>query len=396
MRILLLSFYYPPDLGAGSFRSEALVRALIEAGGPKIEVDVITTMPNRYASHMYSAPAGEKSGGIRIHRVRMRAHQSGMWDQSLAFLDYARGTLRQTRAQKWDIVVATSSRLMTAALGAHIAGRAGAPLYLDVRDLFTDTMRDVLAGRPLKAVLPVLRWIERHTLLAADRINLVSQGFLPYVCTVTGREDFPVFTNGIDDEFLSQDFNATSTSAHRQTPLILYAGNIGEGQGLERVVPQAAKLLEGKANFRLIGDGGAKRTLESALKAEEVSNVELLPPVPRERLMEHYRQADVLLLHLNDHPAFRKVLPSKLFEYGATGKRILAGVAGYPAQFVTSELSGAEVFSPCDPTGLVHGFERLIDAPEHVDRTCFRKKYSRHSIMMQLAGDILSIGTLKS
>ena len=50
MRILLLSFYYPPDLSAGSFRAAALVKALTQAGSTGLTIDVLTTVPNRYKS----------------------------------------------------------------------------------------------------------------------------------------------------------------------------------------------------------------------------------------------------------------------------------------------------------------------------------------------------------
>ena len=46
---------------------------------------------------------------------------------------------------------------------------------------------------------------------------------------------------------------------------------------------------------------------------------------------------DVLFLHLNDYSAFRKVIPSKIFEYAATGKPIVAGVSGYAAEFLRHE-----------------------------------------------------------
>lgn len=394
MKLLLLSFYYPPDLSAGSFRSEALVRALRELGGAEVAIDVITTMPNRYASHRQTAPSSEMSEGVNVRRIPLRSHQGGMRDQSRAFIDYAWAVEKLSRGQQWDVVVASSSRLMTAALGARIARRTKARLYLDIRDLFTDTMADVLARSPLRAVLPVLRAIEHRTLRAAHRINVVSPGFLPHVRTISGCHDVSVFTNGIDDEFLGHDFSADHANVKNTIPLILYAGNIGEGQGLEHVVPRAASLLEGKARFRIVGDGGRRYALEKALALAGVSNVELCPPVARARLINHYRNADVLFLHLNDHTAFRKVLPSKLFEYGATGKPILAGVAGQPADFVTSELSGAEVFPPCDASALVAALDRVLEAAQPIDRTRFCQKYARTHIMRQLARDIIAIGNL--
>ena len=53
------------------------------------------------------------------------------------------------------------------------------------------------------------------------------------------------------------------------------------------------------------------------------------------------------------------MLPSKLFEYAALGKPIWAGVAGFTASFVTSEITNAAVFHPCNAEDALRAFERL-------------------------------------
>ena len=113
---------------------------------------------------------------------------------------------------------------------------------------------------------------------------------------------------------------------------VVYAGNIGEGQGLHAILPQLAQRLGGRAQFRVIGDGGRRELLLERLRQAGVHTVEVLPPMPRSALLEAYSTADILFLHLNAQAAFEKVLPSKIFEYAATGKPIWAGVAGYAAQ----------------------------------------------------------------
>ena len=389
MKLLILSFYYPPDLSAGSFRAKALVEALHALRPDDLRVEVITTMPNRYHSMVSEAPEREDHGWLTIRRIRLPDHQSGMADQTKAFAAFALRARRETAGGHWDAVLATSSRLMTAALGAHIARRSGAPLYLDIRDLFADTTSDLLARSPLRVLLPIFRVLERRTLRAAARVNLVSAGFLPLLRDVAPQHDYRLFTNGIDDEFLDMDFSRRTSAS--DVPLILYAGNIGEGQGLHNVLPQAARLLSGRARIRVLGDGGRRRQLDAALAAAGVSDIELLPPVPRTGLYDHYREADILFLHLNDHDAFRKVLPSKIFEYAATGKPILAGVAGYAAEFLRAEVPGAEVFDPCDADGMAAAFERLVTGRGAFDRSAFCSKYARKAIMARMAQDILEL-----
>lgn len=389
MKILVLSFYYPPDLSAGSFRVAALVEALQEVGGDDLQIEVITSMPNRYRTLTSEAATQEERDGVRVRRIQLPGHESGMADQAYAFVHFARQAHRLTRGEKWDIVVATSSRLMTAALGARLARRAGAPLYLDIRDLFTDTMGDLLAQSPLRFALPALRQLERRTFRSARHINLVSAGFADHVQAIAPGAQPTIFTNGIDDEFLDADFSSPGAAAGGG-PLIVYAGNIGEGQGLHGIVPAAARALAKKARFRIIGDGGRRKQLESAVAAiGDGTTVELLAPMPRAELFRHYEEADILFLHLNDHAAFRKVLPSKLFEYAATGKPILAGVGGHAADFVRREIAGAEVFAPCDAAGLHEAFDRLSAGSAMIDREPFKQRFARRNIMRSMARDIL-------
>lgn len=390
MRILLLTFYYPPDLSAGSFRASALVRALREVGPESLEIDALTTMPNRYHSMDCRADETERRDGVVIRRFPLPPHRSGMGDQARAFTSYARGVMKETRGGRWDAVIATSSRLMTAALGARVARKHGIPFYLDNRDLFTDTMSDLLAGSPLKTVLPAFRWLERRTFRTATRVNVVSAGFLPYMRRVAPSHEYRVFTNGIDDEFLSADFDG-GAARRGGAPVCLYAGNIGDGQGLHEIVPGLAARLGERVRFRLIGDGGQRPLLESNLRRAGVSNVEIVDPIPRDQLLEQYRRADYMFLHLNDHAAFHKVLPSKIFEYAATGKPILAGVAGHASDFLTSEVPGSYVFPPCNAEEGVAAFERLQRDTASPDRERFKREYTRDKIMREMAGDILDM-----
>ncbi|WP_372763575.1 glycosyltransferase family 4 protein [Litorivivens sp.] len=385
MKVLLLTFYYPPDLCAGSFRAAPLVDALVAKGA---EVDVITTMPNRYGALRAEAPALEKDGAVTIRRFALPNHNSGMGDQTRAFAAFARKVWGAIRGQQWDVVIATSSRLMTASLGAVVAKRVNAPLYLDIRDLFTDTMDDVLAQSPLRVLIPAFRILERWAFRQAVRINVVSEGFREHIKDVAPDASIAFFPNGIDDEFLNADFNTMPLSTRKQVR-VLYAGNIGEGQGLHRVLPAFARKMGARASVRVIGDGGRMPALREAIKESGVANVELLPPVPRVDLLAQYQKADILFLHLNDYAAFETVLPSKIFEYAATGKPILAGVGGYAARFLEENVPGAAVFSPCDADAMVESCEKLIAMGDIPVRDKFVQKFTRRNIMLELADDIM-------
>lgn len=397
MKLLVLSFYFEPDLSAGSFRTAATVDALLERLPPDAYIDVITTCPNRYDSFRVDVPLLEERGRVTIRRVPLPQHKSGMVDQSRAFLAYARAAVRLVRDEEYTLVYATSSRLMTAVLGSWIARRQRVPLYLDIRDIFVDTMKDVLPWRLASFFKPVLDRLERFAVTRATRVNLVSRGFGPYFEARYPGVRYSFFTNGIDEEFVvayadeagSQRGETVTDARGGRTPVALYAGNIGDGQGLHIILPELAERMKGRVTFKVIGDGGRRAELAAALDTKGVRGVAILGPMGRAELIEQYRAADILFLHLNDYAAFHNVLPSKIFEYAATGKPIWAGVAGHAKDFLLEHVENAAVFPPCDVIGAMDSFDRLD--VEWTDRTEFVRRFSRRSISDLMAADILDV-----
>ncbi len=108
--------------------------------------------------------------------------------------------------------MATSSRLFTAALGAYISKNLKTKLYLDIRDLFVDTMKDILSSSPIRIILPALKILEKWTFNRANKINIVSGGYLPYLQKLSLKCDITIFTNGIDKSFVNEDFRKSFQS----------------------------------------------------------------------------------------------------------------------------------------------------------------------------------------
>ena len=353
-----------------------------------VQIDLVTTQPNRYQSFTREAPDCEEHEGWSIHRVQLPEHQGGLRGRAWSFLCFAWAVCRFVRGRQYDLVYATSSRLMTALLGAMVAAAKGARLYLDIRDIFVETLQGVFKSAVWRPGVWLFGALERWTIGHADRVNLVSPGFLPYFQSRYPRARFAVFSNGVDQAFSRQ--LSDSGGGGSGGPLrVVYAGNIGDGQGLHSILPALAEQLEGRVRFQVIGDGSRSDELRDALAQRQVENVELLKPIPRKELQSFYERADVLFLHLNDLPAFRRVLPSKLFEYAASGKPIWAGVGGYAAGFVNREIANAAVFPPCDVIQAVRCLEQLSMAC--VDRSAFTERYTRERIMREMARDVLEL-----
>ncbi|KYG76244.1 glycosyltransferase involved in cell wall biosynthesis [Roseivirga ehrenbergii] len=385
MKILYLTFYFEPDLCAGSFRNTPLAYELNRKLKEGDEVHVITTMPNRYKSFKEDAQEVERIDKLFIQRIPIPDHQSGFSDQINSFKTFFFNALKLTKGNHYDLVFASSSRLFTAFLGRYLANKHKVNLYLDIRDIFTDTMNEVLESKALKALsLPVLRKIEKYTFRNANHINLVSGGFEEYFKKFK-KPSYSFFTNGIDDEFLNLP---ESKERVRDQYIITYAGNIGEGQGLHKIIPQAAKALGDDYKFVIIGDGGAKGKLIDQIEKIGGANIELIEPVNRAALKDYYLKSDFLFLHLNDFRAFEKVLPSKIFEYGAYDKPIIAGVAGFASRFIQENLQNYILFAPGDVDSFVSSIKSFEFRNQR--RSEFISTFSRKNITERMADDIIS------
>jgi hypothetical protein len=352
---------------------------------------VITTLPNRYSSFSVDALEHEQGTGISITRLAVPTHRNGKIDQAKAFLHYTRNVVRSIGNERYDLVFATSSRLMTAVLGAWVARRLRCPLYLDLRDIFVDTIKNILPPYFAFPSLIFFSRLERWAIHRASSVNLVSEGFREYFSSRYPLQRFTFFTNGVDDEFIAAAPLCESL-IKRSLPLkIMYAGNLGEGQGLHAILPELAKSCKTQMHFSVFGDGGRKTQLLKLLDDLNVKNVDLKPPMQRAQLIQAYRDADVLFLHLGECDAFTKVLPSKIFEYAAMGKPIWAGVSGYSATFIQNEIENAVVFRPKDVKAALKAFEKLViqDRP----RNGFVAKYSRKAICRAMAADMLQLVT---
>ena len=104
-RILVLSFYYQPDLCAGSFRCKALVDELAKMD---THIHVVTTTPNRYESYKVAAEKTNRANNVIVDRVSVPNHRSGMVDQIKSFYSFYKGAKKLSETNDYDLVFATS------------------------------------------------------------------------------------------------------------------------------------------------------------------------------------------------------------------------------------------------------------------------------------------------
>jgi len=391
LKIVFFTFYYPPDLCAGSFRAIALVQSLSKKMKENDELHIITTHPNRYENHREKADNIQKNGNITVHRFSVPSHKSEMFSQARSFASYALASYKLVNTLNPDFLIGTTSRLMTGVLTGISGRKLKCKYFIDLRDIFSETISDLFSQKSkllsfvFKKTFSLLElWLFRK----AVGVNVVSEGFPEYFQTKgLDTSNWSFFPNGVDKEFVNLPIIENKSSKNIKT--IMYAGNIGSGQGLEMVLPAVAKRMGSDYHFLVIGGGGASSNLISTIKNNNVNNIEILPPVKRDKLIEYYANVDILFLHLNNIPTFRRVLPSKIFEYVAIRKPIVAGLTGYSAKFMIDNVPYASIFDSGDIDGCVNAIlkaENVDIKDKSID--IFVEKYSRAKIMNSMAEHI--------
>ncbi|MDA9165644.1 glycosyltransferase family 4 protein [Alphaproteobacteria bacterium] len=378
-KILILTSHFPPDRSAGAFRIDAFIK-YISRYTNRTKIVVFTRVPNRYDINIDQKIIENYGSNIEVIRVKNIFRKlTGIYE----ILNYTHFFIRAViygRSEHFDTIFTTSSKFFTSLIG-YLSCRKTTKLIIELRDLFWDNLESFSYS---KYFVKIGKFLEKIVLSRADKISVVSEGFVNYIKNINGIVPIGYFPNGVDEIFISTKKNKVNTISTKKPVKILYAGNIGYGQGLEIIIPKFLRGIDVEVCVKIIGAGRSLKELKKRLDNINTKNIILTNPMPREDILAEYQDTDILFLHLNKHKSFEKVLPSKIFEYAATGKPILAGVGGKAKCFIKSNILGAYVFEPGEAEGMCQAFHSLINNESWYDRTHFIEKYSRKQIMNSL------------
>jgi glycosyltransferase involved in cell wall biosynthesis len=351
MNVVVISQNYPPDLGAASFRMRALVKALHERGH---QVYVIAGMPNRYDDFIQDkvVPEHELTEEAEIFRVKVKTVGNTKTQRIKGFLEYYFGAVKigvRLKGKGIHAVVATTPQLLQARVGEVLARRLNARLLLDVRDLWPETPIALGELSPNSLVTHVLSLLERRAYKCADHIVTTSPGYIDHIKEMT-KEDtrISVVLNGIDSEFSK----CSQTVGHPLgTVKVIYAGNVGYCQNLITLVEVASILRNEDFEFRIIGSGTQIEQVRQRTVELGLNNLLISAPMRRADLLKAYDDADIVYLQLFSSDYFRRVIPSKIFEYLALSKPIIYGLGGVSAD-ILSKFPATYRVRPDDPGSL--------------------------------------------
>ncbi|MBM3267047.1 MAG: glycosyltransferase family 4 protein [Candidatus Sericytochromatia bacterium] len=369
MRLLFLTPYYPPEVGAPQARIHELAVRLVRRGH---EVQVLTALPN-YPSGVVPPEYRDKAGtweerdGVQVHRVWIYATPNkGFVRRVVAHLSFmAAAILAAPRMAECDAVYVESPPLFDGVAGWVLARAKGARMIFNIADLWPQSVVElgmISPGFLLSAATALERWCYRQ----ADLILAVTSGIEQIMRERGYASKVAWFPNGVDSaRFAAGD----GASLRRDLGLagkfvLLYAGTFGLAQGLSSVLA-AARLLADDPRIHLVlaGDGADRERLVG----EAGPNVTILPSQPAARMPDLLAAADVCLVALRDLPLFLGAVPSKTYEAMAAARPVLLAAKGEVAALLERAAAGV-VVPPEDPAALAAAARTLAADPE----TCRR------------------------
>ncbi len=372
MRIGLISHFYAPEplaIPAG------IAAGLRDRGH---DVRVLTGFPNYPSGRLYDGyrlrpRRHEVIAGVGVTRVAVYpSHDRSAVRRAANYLSFAAGaaTLGLASIRSADLAYVYFSPATAAVPAAVLRALRGTPYLLHVQDLWPEAVLESgmlgsraarLLGERLLAPACTALYRRAAAVIAIAptmREQLVARGVRPDRAYVV-----PNWTDETLFRPVPRDPAAAAELGTAGRFTVMYAGNLGEYQGLETAVAAAARLRDVPA-FQLVlaGSGVAERRLRALAASLGAANVRFLPHRPPERMAGLARAADIHLVSLRDLPFFAGTIPSKTQALLAAGLPVIAAVPGDAADLVRRAGAGI-VCPPEDVAALEAAFRHAAALP---------------------------------
>lgn len=397
MHILMLTQYFPPEIGASQARLEYYAKYFHKKGN---RVTVVTTFPNY--------PKGKIFGGYR-NRLFYRETFDGidvvrtwLWEDSDIsskarikwFISFMLSALfAGLRIDKPEIILVENPPLFVGITANVLRRLINAPVVNHLSDMWVDAA--VNFGFLKKGwQLNLARRMERYVLQNCDAIISVTDNVHKHALRFQPESKVRLIPNGVDtDMFIKKppDLGLRKKLGVEGKFLVTYAGTMGYQHGLDAIV-NAAEMLQ-KTNdayrFLFIGEGSEKERIRQLVIKKRIDNILFIEAQPQRTLVDYLNISDCGISTLKKANFTEGVRPVKLYTYMACSLPIVATNIGESGVLMDQASCGITV-PPEDPCAIVEALNRLYtDSLTRLElgkrgRIFVEKHFSRQEAASQL------------
>jgi len=391
MRILVITQYFEPEPGAPSHRLVAFVDAMVSRGH---DVTVICEFPNYPEGRLspedrFRLFRVEKKGSYKTIRTFVLTFgKKNNLKRMLSYLSFALSSfIAALVLSRRDITFSSSPPIFQAYMAMLAARIKRSKFIADIRDIWPDSATEVEAVSN-KRLLRYGGYIERQLYENATTIFTTTKGSRKLIASRGGQEKTFICYNGSFEKVL--DWRGDAEAIRRANgwagkTVVTYAGLIGLGQNLIDLLPEIQTLNRENLRFLFVGDGPQKKDFVRKIEEIHQDNVIVLKTMAMKDVLPFLYASDILLVLLRESDFFKKVIPSKFFDYMAIGKPILSNVDGELREIMECSGSG-DYFSIREPGSFANAVHSLARDPARREemgisgKRTVAEKFMRHKL----------------
>jgi colanic acid biosynthesis glycosyl transferase WcaI len=326
---VITELYYPENNQTGYYLTR-----IAEGLAEDFDVSVICGQPN-YAARGIRAPKREVHKNVDIHRVwgttldkdilvfrliNMLTLGSAMFLKSL---------FRIAKGEEVLVVSAPPSLPFVTALAAKIRRAA---YSLIIQDKYPEILIAVGKSKPDSVFIKILNSLNTRLYDKAKKIIVVGRDMKELVknqlSDIKEENKIAVIQNWAaleEIEPLPREENPLLEELGIADKFVfLYAGNMGHPQDLESIFECAKKMKNDvRFHFLFIGSGVKRKWLEREVSENQLRNITVIAPRPRQEQKVFLNACDIGLVPLVDK-MFGVAMPSRTYNFLAAGKPVLA------------------------------------------------------------------------
>jgi glycosyltransferase involved in cell wall biosynthesis len=379
VKILYVSQYFPPEMGAPAARAAELAHHWAQAGH---DVSVLTGFPNHptgivpeeWRARLRRLTYREKVDGVNVFRTWLwplpnrKAHER-MRNYASFCISAA---LRGLTIPRPEVIIATSPQLLVGLSGWWLAFVRQVPFVFEVRDLWPESLTAVGVGSEGSILHQALGAIAGFLYQRSNRIVVVTPAFKEHLIRHwrVPEEKIAVVENGVETSLFAPQAHQADHSLRKQLGaegkfLASYIGTLGNAHGLETLLDAAAQLQKPNPDvlFLLVGEGAEKERLKAQAQSRGLANVRFLDQQPREKIPALISASDACLVLLKKTEVFKTVIPTKMLEFMSCARPVIVGVDGQARQIVEEAEAGI-VIEPENTEALLQAIHQLAVNPE--------------------------------
>ncbi|MEM2154083.1 MAG: glycosyltransferase family 4 protein [Nitrososphaeria archaeon] len=380
MRILMLSWEYPPNIIGGIARHvDELSKFLVKKN---VEVTIITP-------EVSGAPLYEVKDGLRIFRVPIQIPTPNFYTWIFVLNHFFSKKIAQlTREEKtFDIIHAHDWMTVPCSSEAKLYTGSNFILTFHSLEFKRSQGSQTLESRMIESI----EWwgsYDAHKIIVCSdsmRKDVIERFNVP-------EEKLVVIPNGIDPTRLNIIVDVSETrkkyNVFWKEIMILFVGRLTPQKGCEYLI-RAMPYVLGKYNAKLVivGDGPSRGFLES-----EVNRLGLLGRViftgflPDDEMIKLLKSADVLVV-----PSVYEPFGIVALEGMAAGVPVIASDVDGLSEIIEHQVNGIKVF-PRDPYSIYWGIDTILSNPSLAESI---KKRAKESVDKKFSWNVIAEKTIE-